>query len=70
MKPIDEHQVGDIVTLMMTDAAVGMDTKLRCKCISTTLDPIEGTPNHDHPRFKMGDGTILKPGDYIIMEDH
>lgn len=80
MKAIDEYQIGDTVILNMT----GMTTRFVGKCISTKKKPVEKTPEHDHPRFEIigmfegGErvsvpdtyqGTILKPGDYIIMEN-
>lgn len=78
MKQIDEYEVGDTVILNMT----GMIVMFIGQCVSTKQEPTEGTPGYDHPRFEIigmiedGErmeapyqGTILKPGDYIIMEE-
>jgi hypothetical protein len=71
MKKIDEYKIGDAVILTMT----GMTTRLRAKCISTKQEPKGGYPEDDHPRFEVTDnyklsgGSVLKPGDYIIMKD-
>ncbi len=81
MKEIDEYQIGDTVVMHMTGIII---TRFVGKCISTKKEPIEWTPQYDHPRFEIigildeggvedagypYQGTILKPGDYIIGEE-